>query len=268
MDPKIAIIGNGFVGAACSRGFKSLSQYIIDPITHPDNTYKGLYDFNPQFIFVCVPTPMAVGGGIDVSGLVESVGSIDCPNAVIVIKSTVIADIINDIYEDYDNVVYNPEFLREQYADYDFENPTIRVMGGDIHNTVALRNLYNDHTSSQIVSCHLTDVRTASWIKYSANAFLAMKVTFFNQMQDAFTGDDWPTFTRAMSADPRIGVTHTQVPGPDGRRGYGGACFTKDINALNHHYDIPLLEEVSNINREYRSCYDPSEREISQKVVY
>ena len=76
---------------------------------------------------------------------------------------------------------------------------------------------------------------TASMVKYCINSFLATKVTFMNEMYDvlkAAKGTDWPTFTKIITNDPRIGNTHMKVPGNDGQRGYAGSCFPKDTNAL------------------------------------
>ena len=77
---------------------------------------------------------------------------------------------------------------------------------------------------------------SASLIKYTINTFLATKVIFFNEINQVFeklgTSDDWSTIISAISNDKRIGESHMEVPGHDGRFGFGGACFPKDSNAL------------------------------------
>jgi UDPglucose 6-dehydrogenase len=72
-------------------------------------------------------------------------------------------------------------------------------------------------------------------VKYCINSFLATKVTFMNEMHDvlqAAGGADWREFIAILAADPRMGVSHMQVPGKDGLRGYAGSCFPKDTAAL------------------------------------
>ena len=78
---------------------------------------------------------------------------------------------------------------------------------------------------------------TASLIKYTINSFLSIKVIFFNEMKSIFdnlrfTKDEWLDFTKYLSQDKRIGRFSYDVPGPDGRYGFGGPCFPKDVNAL------------------------------------
>ena len=110
----------------------------------------------------------------------------------------------------------------------------------------------------------------ASYVKYTINAFLATKVTFFNQLYDA-VGDEgnFNKIIRAVGADPRIVTGHTKVPGFDHKRGFGGACFPKDTKAFTEFSDkLSLLERVIEINNEYRSQYEKDEREQAQNIKY
>ena len=74
----------------------------------------------------------------------------------------------------------------------------------------------------------------------------------------------------ALGSDPRIGHSHTQVPGPDGRKGYGGACFPKDTKAFSafSQGELTVLDEVIKSNNKYRKQYDLDDREKEQKVKY
>jgi UDPglucose 6-dehydrogenase len=122
------------------------------------------------------------------------------------------------------------------------------------------------------------DLVAASIIKYTINSFLAAKVLFFNQINDVLSASgstvDWNSFIGAIQADSRIGASHMSVPGPDGRRGFGGACFPKDTVALVHYAEqlgVPftVLKEVVKINQSIRNQYeDLDDREREQNVNF
>ena len=128
---KIGIIGYGFVGKATANGFnKDVEKAIIDP--KKKTTVSDLKNFNPDICFICVPTPMSKEGSID-SSIVESVVKeikLNCPKTLIVIKSTVIPKVLAELEEINKNIIYNPEFLREKHADYDFKNSPMLIFGG------------------------------------------------------------------------------------------------------------------------------------------
>ena len=91
------------------------------------------------------------------------------------------------------------------------------------------------------------------------NTFLATKVTVlnqFNQLSDAI-GADWNDFTEMLTMDERMGNSHIQVPGPDGKYGYGGACFPKDVRAIinsiqAHNVSAGIIEAVDSANTQFR----------------
>ena len=118
----------------------------------------------------------------------------------------------------------------------------------------------------------------ASLLKYTVNSFLATKVLFFNEIHDLFerldTNMSWEDFISVIQLDSRIGKSHMQVPGPDGRYGFGGACFPKDTNALyefskSHGSDLDLLNKAIEKNNSIRSSYqDLDAREKEQNVQF
>lgn len=111
----------------------------------------------------------------------------------------------------------------------------------------------------------------ASFVKYGINTFLATKLTFFNEFYDAVKdfGGNYGRISNAIGTDPRIGHSHTRVPGFDGKRGFGGACFPKDVSAfINFTTQTPLLEYVMDRNNQYRSEYEKDDREIEQNIEY
>ena len=92
-------------------------------------------------------------------------------------------------------------------------------------------NLYENHSICKTLNFLEMDSKSASLIKYTINSFLASKVIFFNQIKDVFNSSsieiDWDYFIDCISNDTRIGNSHMMVPGPDGKNGFGGACFQK-----------------------------------------
>jgi UDPglucose 6-dehydrogenase len=101
----------------------------------------------------------------------------------------------------------------------------------------------------------------AGFAKYTINSFLATKVTFFNEIRSLYDAlsieGDYTNVLKAITADPRIGRSHTEAPGPDGEYGWGGACFPKDTSEfvdLASRFDSPLnlLECAIELNREHR----------------
>ena len=160
-----------------------------------------------------------------------------CKGLLVIVKSTVPSYKLEQLKEQCVDlrIVYNPEFLTEKNYIEDFKHPPMHVFGGINADTDAVEKLYKEHSVCAECPVFKTDIVTASMVKYCINSFLATKVTFMNEMFDvlkAAKGTDWPTFTKIIENDPRIGNTHMKVPGNDGQRGYAGSCFPKDTNAL------------------------------------
>ena len=262
---KLLIVGHGFVGKAVDYGFShpQVTKTIVDPKYGTSIDSNSILDFD--LVFVCVPTPMGTDGNIDTS-IINSVIEQVKDAKLVVVKSTVTPDIVK---EWPDNVVYNPEFLTEKSANEQFVNPPFHIMGGKY--TYDLEEFYEKYSlCNPCPVLHMT-LEEASFVKYTINSFLAMKVTFFNQLYDAVKDTDanYATIIKAVGMDPRIGHSHTKVPGFDGKQGFGGACFPKDTNALiNYSKRFTLLEECVKINNRYRSQYELDEREKEQNIVY
>ena len=197
--------------------------------------------------------------------------------SLVILKSTVSPENLKDLNLKYE-FVYNPEFLREKTAEKDFIEGSLIIFGGKHSLCKKASNFYNKYTNCIQEEHFFTDFVTASLVKYSINSFLASKVIFFNQLNDIFkksgAEDNWENFINLVSKDARIGNSHMQVPGHDGRKGYGGACFPKDSAALlkfskNLEVEFSLLKESININNEIRSVYnEPTEREFEQNISF
>ena len=116
----------------------------------------------------------------------------------------------------------------------------------------------------------------AAYFKYAVNTFLAMKVTFMNQLKEVIDdyGGSYNQLSRALAAEYRLGNSHMKIPGHDGKPGFGGSCFPKDLTAWLNFVDkktnanSDLLKSVKKVNDKIRSNYDISDREKEQNVDY
>lgn len=276
---KIGIIGFGFVGKAVGYGFSSdiVEQFIVDP-KYNSNTLDDLCDWQPNCTFICLPTPSKDNGNIDTKSIDEAVMKlVNRTDSFIVLKSTITPDVIERITRIDARIVYEPEFLTEGNAKMDFINAPIRVIGAAEPSAAKhLEGLYNYASITNPSQCiNMTPVE-ASFFKYSVNNFLAMKVTFMNQLKQIMDeyGGSYNLMSRVLPADRRIGSSHMKIPGPDGKVGFGGACFPKDLTAFINFVenktsvDPTLLKQVKSINDDIRSQYELDEREKEQNVNY
>ena len=235
----IGIIGYGMVGKAVEHGFPNTTHVISDP-AYNNISIADVCISNPNAIFVCVPTPSDDTNYEVLKTVLDVIGDSDY-NGLTVVKSTILPHHL----EGYD-VLYNPEFLTERTHLEDFINPPMLIIGGD--RGEELLDLYDKYSIVKTDKRFLTSVANASHIKYMMNTFYAMKVTYMNEMYDVIGKDDWEEVTGILAQHPWMGTHHFQVPGPDGKRGFGGKCFPKDTKALVDKYDIKLLEKVLELN--------------------
>jgi len=267
MKFKMAIVGHGFVGKAVDYGFShpNVEKNVIDP--NYNTSIKDI-PIDVQLIFICVPTPF---GNFDIfRGVMKELDQGGFfGNSVVVIKSTVPPNVLSEFKDT--GVVYNPEFLTEKFASEDFINPPMHVFGGNLHNTELLERYYNEYSLCSPAPVFKVSIEEASIIKYTINSFLATKVMFFNQIFQVCqeNGFDFNKVANAVGAEPRIGKSHTKVPGFDGKLGFGGACFPKDTKAFIDYSDkLSVLRAVVDANNKVRAGYDLDDREKVQGVVY
>lgn len=230
---KVGVIGNGFVGEAQAFAFSpttDLRIYDVDPL----RTTHSLEQVNEcDFIFVCVPTPMKKDGTQDIT-YVERVFDEAIAGPIYIIKSTVLPGTTQLLSNKYPtlNIVFSPEFLTERTAKLDMLTQARIVLGGKKELTEKVRQLFEQRFMNRTII--ETDSTTAELIKYMNNTFFATKVSIMNEfklLSDAI-GANWNDALYGFASDGRIGDSHLHVPGPDGRLGYGGTCFPKDVNAL------------------------------------
>ena len=276
---RVAIIGYGFVGKALEFGIKdNVEIFKVDPKLGTE--ISDLVDFKPNICFVCVPTPMNDDGSQD-TGILQTVIDDLLSNSIsslIILKSTVLPNYVKKLKILIPGLVLNPEFLRERHANDDFINSKLILLGGPKESTKLAADFYKNYTKCIVTNFRFTDLVSAALIKYSINTFLALKVTFFNQLHDVFSESNpsmrWDDFVDIISTDERIGHSHMKVPGIDGKLGYGGSCFPKDCNALIKYSDdigkpFNLLKKSTEINNKIRKKYKKlSKREKEQNINY
>jgi UDPglucose 6-dehydrogenase len=225
-------------------------------------------------VFIAVGTPSRRGDGHAdlqyVYGAARQLAPLVSASTVIVTKSTVpvgtgdeIERILRELRPDAAiSVASNPEFLREGAAIEDFKRPNRIVIGAnDAHGRDVLTDVYRPLFLNQ-APIQYVGRRAAEMIKYAANAFLAVKITFINEMADLCeaTGVDVQDVARGIGSDQRIGAKFLHA-GP----GYGGSCFPKDTRALlqtarDHGVESRIVETVDAVNTARK-------RAMARKVV-
>lgn len=293
----IAVIGTGYVGLTSGACLASLGHRVVCgdvdaakvaamsrgevPILEPglnEMVAKGLQSGNltfvhgaaaaaagAKYIFLCLPTPDGGDGRADlriVHDVVAQIGPMLDPGAILVTKSTVPVGTAEDIAATVARsdiaVVSNPEFLQEGTAVANFMNPDRIVVGStDRAAAVAVAELYQALGAPSVV----TSPESSELIKYAANAFLAMKLSFINSIGALAetVGADVAEIATGMGFDERIGPKFLKT-GP----GWGGSCFPKDTKALatiaaDHHISFPLLEATYVSN-------DEAQDRVAEKV--
>jgi UDPglucose 6-dehydrogenase len=214
--------------------------------------------------FICVGTPPKADGSPDlkfVLGAAADIAKAMDGYRVIVMKSTVpvgTADKIRSVVKaatDHEfDVVSNPEFLKEGAAVEDFLKPDRVVIGtADVRCAAIMKELYSPfvRTGNPILTM---DNRSAELTKYAANALLAARISFMNEVANLaeLVGADVNDVRQGMGSDARIGHSFL-FPGV----GYGGSCFPKDVDALgftakDHGYDFKILSATNAVNREQK----------------
>jgi nucleotide sugar dehydrogenase len=243
----IGIIGNGFVGDAINHGMKREHQvYVYDEL--PDRSEHDIETVISKcdIVFVCVPTP-STKNGIDLSyinNVFEKVSEFDTTDKIFVIKSTVIPGTCDMLAEKFNvNVVMNPEFLTERFARKDFLSPRGIIIGGKNEHCQYVKSVfdavYEPLRMAEVggisdVNYVITSSKEAEMIKYVTNCFFATKVTIMNEFYNICEAADidYNNVIKGALADGRIFPMHTDVPGHDGKLGYGGKCFPKDMKVL------------------------------------
>ena len=249
----IGIIGCGVVGESQAK----LCEYLGHNVYRKDlklDTSASIRFMKKEceIVFLCLPTP-SNDKGIDMSAFEDVMPQLEGYKGTLVIKSTVLPGTCEKYSERYNlNIIHNPEFLTEKNARIDTVQPDKIVIGVDkVNISNPLIKLYDPFK----VEVFVTNTITSELSKYASNYFLAMKVSFANEMYDLCNkmGANYETIKESLYADKRIGDTHLEATG----LGWGGMCFPKDTVALlNYCKDIDfnptLLKATIDRNTLYR----------------
>lgn len=263
----IGIVGLGYVGKAIRTAYelrnseKMIYTFDIDEETYPNCATLDEVVHSADVIYVCVPTPMKSTGACDVS-IVEKVVDDVCQTEtrkIVVIKSTVTPGTTERLQSQHPRhtILFCPEFLTERNYIEDYMEQDLMIVGVPKNGYVALADavLQEQMQVCNVRTAQVVDATTAEFYKYLANIFLATKVSFANEMQSVAEdiGVSWENIVSLVLSDNRLGKSHWHVPGPDGRRGFGGTCFPKDISAFiqfagKRGVPLPILKSVWNRN--------------------
>jgi len=238
------------------------------------NTKEGRLKFTTELaegiegaevIFLALPTPPGEDGSADLKyilGVADALGHTMKEYAVIIDKSTVPvgtaervrAAVAKNATVEFD-VISNPEFLREGVAVDDFMKPDRVVIGTNSNRAKAVMEKLYAPLVRQGNPIIFMDERSAEMTKYAANAFLAMKITFMNEIANLCekTGADVDSVRKGIGTDSRIGKRFLFAG-----IGYGGSCFPKDVQALaktaaEYDYDFKILKSVMGVNEKQKT---------------
>lgn len=252
---KLGIIGNGFVGKASTQ----LRCDAIDVIAYDKRaevceplhtTVDDLLD--ADVIMVSVPTPMSATGECHTGFVRQVVDELRDKKyaGFIVLRSTVPVGTSDGL-----GVFFMPEFLTERNAMLDFVNNPDWIFGiyeGCSEEDAArfrecmtrLFSTAKEHGRVASSTTHYVTAREAEMTKMFRNCFLAVKASFCNEIYRFCQAKnvDYNVVREMTTIDARIGASHTMVPGPDGRFGFGGTCFPKDLNSLYHEMNKAGVE--------------------------
>ena len=245
---KIGIAGYGYVGQAHEAALKDYHEILIrDPAL---GHYADLQ--HADAIIICVSTPQHPHGGCHMDNVYEVIE--DASNVPILIKSTISIEgwkMLSHAFPDK-QMTFSPEFLRAATAIEDFRNNDTILLGGG--NTGFWADIFV--TAMGKININIAEAQELILTKYARNSFLALKVAYFNQINDLCSklDVDYETVRRYTTIDDRIGESHTTITD---ERGFGGHCFPKDTNAFivsakNHNSELTILEEAIEYNQRIR----------------
>lgn len=234
---KMGIIGGGFVGNAQARVWMEHAEVRVYDVLPERKTHSLKEVCQCDFVFLCLPTPSHKDGTCDTSTLTKVLHDIKLMmRGVAVIKSTVPVGFTERASEIYPHIIHCPEFLTQRCAVTDAHTPSRHLVGypremGGRFSSVLLK---------RFPGVPLLEMK--SWqteaVKLAVNTFFAIKVAYFNELYEGLSKRPdfdrllWDDIMRGILSDGRIAHSHTRVPGPDGKRGFGGACLPKDAQNL------------------------------------
>ena len=218
----IGIIGCGFIGGALKQWVESYNPSVKMLISDPPKGFND--DVSPaDAIFISIHIPTEESGAQDLSTLKQIIQEL--PDKPIFVRTTILpgtSDLLSK--ETSHRVYFMPEFLTQRTAYADFcSQPMVFTAERELLQTIFVNKEFVEMTSLE-----------AEIAKYAHNVFGAVKVTYFNGIYDYCQKNnaDYDRVLQGVLLSGYINDMHARVPGPDGKLGYGGKCFPKDVNAL------------------------------------
>lgn len=240
---KIGVVGGGVVGSATARTYLEWADEVRVYDLWAERRSHNLHEvLECDLVFVCLPTPLKDGSlECDLSAITDFfAGRFKSQDVNYVLRSTVPIGTTRMLARDYGltNIVHSPEFLTARCAMTDAQFPSRNVIG--LPNGWTERNqcgeLLNGLYANRFPGCpvHIMTSDESEAVKLFQNGLFATTVAYWNEVRCLADekGLDWVTVIKAVLADGRISRSHCRVPGPDGRRGFGGACLPKDLSML------------------------------------
>lgn len=281
----INIIGYGYVGSAlgyvCEKN--NFEFCTFDVIQKENNgaicNFSDLNEcinnsekYNELNVYVvCVPTPPRENGECDTS-IVENVldqMKMSCiKNTVVMIKSTVKPGTcrrLSDMYSsDNFNIMYCPEFLREKTHLVDMYDAKFVLLGKhENYDTLVIEDMFRNMYKHKHVDIIVRKYEECELLKYTINVFLSVKVWFFNEIYTLSNhfGVEYSDMKELFKLEPRLGESHMDVPGHDGKMGFGGKCLPKETKGMSYlqeseGLDNSVLLHILKRNYELRGSED------------
>lgn len=233
---RIGIVGGGVVGHATARTYVEFHDVMVHDVREQLSTHQ-LHDvLDCDIIFLCLPTPQIQGGKSHNLAAIHTFLSSDIPReASYVLRSTVPVGTTKRLRSQYglENLIFSPEFLTARCSVVDSMIPARNIIGGKVcRAALDLTQLYEGRFPGTPLYVMGSDEAEA--VKLFLNGFFATKVAYWNECRDLadVLNLNWESVMKGVLSDGRLTPNHTQVPGPDGKRGYGGTCLPKDISSL------------------------------------
>ena len=242
-----------------------LEEYLNDEKINQSVSFHSEYDDvdwdTAEIIMVCVQTPTTIENEIDSSFLnnvFKSLSDLINHQSIICIKSTIhpeaIQEILNNSGLNDEDIVFNPEFLREGQAFNDFFNPDRVIIGAvNKRNAERVAELYKNLDTDLI----LTDPISSQLIKYLSNAYLPLRLSFVNEASQIIKklGGNLSQTLLGVGLDSRIGNNYFR-PSP----GWGGSCFPKDVTEINsiikaNNLTTPLISNINESNKQHQNWF-------------
>lgn len=243
---KVGIIGCGFIGGALRNWLIQHNKNVTMAVSDPQKGYNDtLEDCDIYFINIHIPTE---GDGTQNLSPIKSILK-DLPDKPIFIRTTVLPGTCDSLSLEFNKHIYfMPEFLTQRTADDDFAHQPMIFCGEE----VLLSQIFvgKKYITMSNLEAEIT--------KYAHNVFGAVKVTYFNGIYDICQklNLNYDKIQQGILLSQYINEMHTYVPGPDGKTGYGGKCFPKDVNAFIEYFkDYPisrLIKQTAELNTIFR----------------